>query len=112
MGVYIKGMETPNNCYECPLNTGAYSPAEYEKRYCHITGRSMHLSDYKRRPSDCPLVELPLHVRMIDADHLKDTIEYYIREAGWSDEINKALKWVKDELIDSEPTVIEAEGSE
>lgn len=41
-------------------------------------------------------------MRWIDADHLKETLDYYIREAGWSDEINMALGWVKDEFIDSE----------
>ena len=67
MSVLIKDIEMPKNCYECPLNMGAYSPAEYEKRYCHITGRSMRLSDYKRRPSDCTLVELPeKHGGLID----------------------------------------------
>ena len=44
-------------------------------------------------------------MRKIDADHLKETLDYYIREAGWGEEINKALGWVKDEFIDSEPTV-------
>ena len=44
-------------------------------------------------------------MRRIDADHLKETIDYYIREAGWGEEINMALGWVKDEFIDSEPTV-------
>ena len=57
------------------------------------------------------VVEVPTpHGRLIDADALKDTLDYYIREAGWSDEINEALTWVRDEFIDHEPTVIEAEG--
>ncbi len=46
--------------------------------------------------------------RLIDAEQLKETLDYYIREAGWSDEINKALNWVKDEFIDSEKTIIPA----
>ena len=58
------------------------------------------------------VVEVPTpHGRLIDADALKDTLDYYIREAGWSDEINEALTWVRDEFIDHEPTVIEAEGT-
>ena len=54
-------------------------------------------------------VELPPHGRLIDADALKDTMDYYIREAGWSDEINEALTWVRDEFIDHEPTIIPEE---
>ena len=48
------------------------------------------------------------HGRLIDADKLKETLDYYISEAGWSDEINKALSWVKDEFIDSEQAIIPA----
>ncbi len=55
-------------------------------------------------------VEVPTpHGRLIDANALKETLDYYIREAGWSEKINMALGWVKDDFIDAEPTVIEAE---
>lgn len=50
------------------------------------------------------------HGQLIDAECLKETPDYYIREAGWGEEINRALGWVKDEFIDSEPTIVEAEG--
>lgn len=55
--------------------------------------------------------KIPPHGRLIDADAFKETIDYYIREAGWSDAHNEALGWVK-EFIDNEQAVIEAEGSE
>ena len=42
---------------------------------------------------------------LIDSDSLKETLDYYIREANWGDEVNKVLGWVKDEFIDSETTV-------
>ena len=44
-------------------------------------------------------------MRLIDSDSLKETLDYYIREANWGDEVNKVLEWVKDEFIDSETTV-------
>lgn len=50
------------------------------------------------------------HGRLIDADALKGTLDYYIREAGWDEKTNQVLGWVKDEFIDSEPTIVEAEG--
>lgn len=49
------------------------------------------------------------HGRLIDADELKETIGYYIQEAGWSKKHNESLEWCKDEFIDAEPTIIEAE---
>lgn len=48
------------------------------------------------------------HGRMIDADSFKETLDYYIREAGWSKEHNESLGWCK-EFIDAELTVIEAD---
>ena len=48
-------LEDIKNCYECPLNTGEYTPNEYEKRYCAVTGHGMRKKDYKRSPVDCPL---------------------------------------------------------
>ena len=94
MSVVIRGMEMPNNCGACPLRL-----AWCRERIYMVN-----------RPERCPLIPVPPHGWLIDADALKDTLDYYIREAGWSDEINEALTWVRDEFIDHEPTVIEAEG--
>ena len=49
------------------------------------------------------------HGKLIDANALKETLAYYIREAEWDEKTNQALGWVKDEFIDSEPTIVEAE---
>ena len=43
-------------------------------------------------------------MRIIDTDALKENIDYYIREAGWSNSHNEALEWCK-EFIDNAPTV-------
>lgn len=43
-------------------------------------------------------------MRIIDADKLKDDIDYYIKEAEWGEEANKHLEWCK-EFIDSQPTI-------
>ena len=50
--------------------------------------------------------------RLISADALKDTLSYYILEAGWGDETNNVLRWVRDEVIDSEHTIIPADKEE
>jgi len=102
MSVIVKGMEMPTNCALCDCSFGALcyvSPAEVNG-YCPGRGR----------PEWCPLVELPeKHGRLIEADNLKETLDYYIREAGWDAKTNRVLGWVKDEFIDSEPTIVEAE---
>ena len=109
MSVLIRGMEMPERCGICPC-----FHAEWPM-YCQAVKADKNkriVAPYGMpRPQWCPLIELPAeHGRLIDADALKDTLDYYIREAGWSDEINEALTWVRDEFIDHEPTVIEAEG--
>ena len=107
MSVVIQGMKMPRNCDECPCY---YETEGAWRNECEVLGKEYIADDY--RPEWCPLVELPPHGRIIDADSLKETLDYYIREAGWSDEINEALTWVRDEFIDHEPTVIGAEVSE
>ena len=93
MSVYIRGLNLP---------------AEPMILILHPDG-NISTEDYEIG-ANAKAIELPPHGRLIDADALKDTLDYYIREAGWSDEINEALTWVRDEFIDHEPTVIEAEG--
>lgn len=104
MGVFVKGMYLPPNCYFCPMtNDGFY--------LCKANNPHKQLEDdcEERRPNWCPLIEVSEpHGDLIDADKLKETLDYYISEAGWSDEINKALSWVKDEFIDSEQAIIPA----
>lgn len=62
MGVYIKGMDMPESCHQCVAGYGGFCfvcPAE-EDGTCPDHGR----------PEWCPLVELPPHGRLIDADEL------------------------------------------
>lgn len=51
MSIYIKGMEMPENCIRCPLRHDCPFP-----------------QFINRRSEDCPLVEIPPHGRLIDAD--------------------------------------------
>ena len=60
MGVYIKGMEMPNNCAECPLN----HDAECAVKNCMVTDDC-----YVRRASWCPLVHVPPHGRWNNIIH-------------------------------------------
>jgi hypothetical protein len=61
MGVYIKGMEMPTSCLSCPLQGGTAD--------CRLTQKTYNWG-LSERPSDCPLVPVPPHGRLIDADAL------------------------------------------
>ena len=104
MSILVKGMEMPKDCESCLLSVR--DPLGGFSRFCKMT---KHKVAETKRADDCPLVGLPPHGRLIDADALKETLDYYIREAGWSSEINEALTWVRDEFIDHEPTIIPEE---
>ncbi len=53
----IVDMPMPENCHDCPFNTGEYGVDYYEKCSCDITRHQMTKRDYKKRPTDCPLHE-------------------------------------------------------
>ena len=48
MGVYIKGMEMPKGCYECPLMDGEYGD-------CKVGATGL----YDQYKEDCPLTKVP-----------------------------------------------------
>lgn len=111
MSVIIKGATMPGTCVDCPL----FRESAYGFDLCKGKGIGFVAEDAKwldaTRPDWCPLVELPeKHGRLIETNSLKEQLEYYIREAGWDAKTNRVLGWVKDEFIDSEPTIVEAEG--
>ena len=63
MSVYIKGMEIPENCAVCPIRSwnGEDDICPFSKVEALPIGRQIK----------CPLVEIPPHGRLIDADELK-----------------------------------------
>ena len=93
MSILIQGMEMPKNCGECPFIFSSWD-IEY---YCHLTGSSTSAEYVEReKMTNCPLIELPPHGRLIDADAIQD---YNVETFG-----QRLL------IIDTAPTVIEAEG--
>ena len=84
MSILIKGMDMPKNCHQC------FYFASGCKCNKHNNGR----------PSDCPLIELPPHGRLIDADALTQQIMMKAdATCGWADALDLALA----------PTIIESE---
>ena len=61
-GIYIPNMQMPTNCCQCPVNM------ELCKRgYKYLLE---HPELYDERAKDCPLIPVPDHGRLIDADAL------------------------------------------
>lgn len=82
MAVLIKGMEYPQNCGECKLSHNGVCVANI--------GRKITVDDI------CPLVQVPTHGRLIDADELKYD---YFKVFGDEEMVYR--------IIDNSPTVIE-----
>ena len=73
MSVYIKGMEMPKTCFLCKLSymTG-------ERLFCYLTKEEVLRG--KIAP-ECPIIPVPDHGRLIDADAL-DYISVSIDKRG------------------------------
>ena len=101
--ILIKNMEMPKDCYGCQF-------LDAETMFCNLTGeRVTHDEGQFQRMDFCPLVEVKLHGRLIDADRLANEIgalEYkgqYVNEGMYDFGIADAWK-----LTVNAPTVLEA----
>lgn len=95
MSVLIRGIEMPKNCAECKMWSICDCLKEfddYESLLYAVDDGDWVIAD------DCPLVELPPHGRLIDADELVRI---------WTGA--KFYGNIKP-IVDARPTVIEAEG--
>lgn len=105
MSVLIKGGQMPKYCGECDGCRFDNLNVEYR---CFATGEFLgELDINKERGKSCPLVEIPPHGRLIDADKLVRYMEE--RQKRLND--NEAL-WelsVVDTFLLDAPTVIESE---
>lgn len=104
-GIYIPGMEMPKCCYDCELIDIVTSCPHYDlpsEAYCQI--------DYirKRRDKDCPLIAVPDHGRLIDADALKERLKTAMPTyplSGCRTYADTNIPW----YINNAPTIIESE---
>ena len=79
MSVLIKGMEMQKSCSVCKL-FGEYG--------CPFVGAVGYALTRGERNDDCPLVPVPPHGRLIDADALRQSIKESIDECNkWADEV-------------------------
>ena len=102
-GIYIPGMEMPTNCYECRFG---YWPSDGSRPYCIVTDEDADEPDYcSKRMAHCPLVSVPPHGRLIDADA-------FLALINDSTILSDFLKCIINPLIRGEPTIIPAELAE
>ena len=106
MSVLIEGMEMPSNCMECPFK--GFDRAKGRGNVCTIDDSvTLHatlnnLDVQFIRVGDCPLIEVPPHGRLIDADALLNDKGVGTQIAGWG-------KMYHETAIEYAPTVIPAE---
>ena len=93
MSVLVKNMQMPKSCGCCPM---CYCD-HYGYVMCALISEEVNL---KTRFPDCPLVEIPPHGRLIDADELANKTFYNPISAPY----------ITYRTFCDAPTVIEAEG--
>ena len=93
--ILIKNMEMPKACGDCRFAVNAYGSLTEGK--CAVLGYGVTYLD--KRCDACPLVALPEHGRLIDADVL-DKIKY-------TDDFYETPYIELDDILEA-PTIIEA----
>lgn len=99
MSILIKGMEMPDDCKTCDL-------CQYDDGFWGFCfANDERIADEGRR-EDCPLIEVPPHGRLIDADDaFIDADERGFDFWCCDNDIDNAQRFIREQ-----PTVIEAEG--
>ena len=93
--ILIKNIEMPESCI-----TGKIPYYEY----CPFFGDCSKASAKTERPSDCPLVALPSHGRLIDADEFKASIHMnHLGKFATNRDVQVLYK-----LLDEAPVIVEA----
>lgn len=114
MSVLIKNMEMPTSCTYCPMLEG-----DGDDGLCHAASRWLDDEEYwlwyqysegdidTSKPSNCPLVSVPEHGRLIDADNIGLTnFELILCQKG--NPFKNALEMLL-EKIENAPTIMEEE---
>lgn len=121
MSVLVKGMKMPECCGDCKAfvcyRQWAGDPGDC---FCGITKSD---AEQNKRNDDCPLIEVPPHTRLIDANALMN--EFKILQSGreiFGMELDSSFldssqeistEWYRvEETLEDAPTIIEAEEGE
>ena len=104
MSILIKGAEKPKSCRECKFKNWTHSALQ-GGWFCPLRHKfiSVRLITQGKRYSDCPIVEIPPHGRLIEADKAKRVFGDYFEKV-------KVARRYAESLVDNAiPTVIESE---
>lgn len=108
MSIIIKGMEMPKDCNNCKFFND-----NYDYPTCSVTdhSRGYNWNPRGQRMPDCPLVEVPKHGRLIDADELCEALIKRWNTADKNAEriISEVMADVVTPIVTRAPTIIEAE---
>lgn len=102
MSLVINGMKMPKNCNECPMHFYEGQGICSCRMLSAIEDDEV-LKPWKKKRKDCPLIELPQHGRLIDADM---AYEQFLNLMDTQGAINPCQLGTI--LVDA-PTIIEAE---
>lgn len=106
MSVLIRGMDMPKNCWECPCEIAYPS---YGSSVCGVTSR-LTINNRDTRRNDCPLVPVPPHGRLIDADILLNFVVNRFRHTHGDS--RKSYREVFDAICAAGDVIEEWEGKE
>ena len=104
MSILIKGMEMPDNCTDCWFRKIARHEYLSDCQLCPFTGDT---TPYLTRDKKCPLIPVPPHGRLIDADALIIDLMDRGIEGVQTDDLHEIQQAVMDA-----PTIIPAEEGE
>ena len=97
MSILIRGMKMPETCGSCSF----FEMPHQDYPYCRLTNNDIY--DWGKKQKNCPLIELPPHGRLIDADVLMEkAFRYQIHG-------KPTLKVVLASALRDAPTIIESE---
>ena len=114
MSILIKEMDLPKSCAYCPMLEG-----DRDDGLCHAASRWLDDEEYwlwyqypegdidTSKPSNCPLIPVPSHGRLIDADKLCELCDIM---ADKCDEIGESIWRQFRTTVEWSSTIIEAEG--
>ena len=114
MSILIKGIDMPKNCDECWKKYHGFGMVEHDEEwgtfYCKLA--KGFCSDPRTK---CPLIPVPPHGRLIDADALVDKHfgKEFLKKVMTADKDDLGTALVNVPLIiNNAPTIIEAEEGE
>ena len=106
-GIYIPGMQFPKDCKSCDMFINC-DACEGLKCYCAVLGETgLYEDDFPDgfRLQKCPLIPVPDHGRLIDADAL---LEWANADLRFGDPDFHAGLWHTISAIEDAPTIIPA----